>query len=152
MPLDDVVIPEVQAVLVNSLETVSSPLFGLLGAIRYGEQFQVAQPPELWILNKGGSFPEKQGSELEQSDWTVTLKALFPWANDQKQAEDVLGALIEPIRETFRLHLHLFTPTKVARARILNADWSWTVVNGAIYRVVELKLAVREKVPVQFNP
>jgi hypothetical protein len=150
VPLDDVVIPNVQKVITDSV--LSGPLQGFLGAVRYGEQLQVAQPPELWILNKNSGFPEKQGSELEQSDWVVTLKCLYPYLNDQMDCENRLAALIEPIRETFRLHLHLLAPTKVARARILTADWSWTVVNEIIYRVVELKLAVREKVPVQFNP
>lgn len=150
MALDDIVIPDVQQILVDS--AASGPLAGLLGGVRYGEQFQVAQAPELWILNKGAAFPEKQGSELEQSDWVVLLKCLFPFANDQKQAEDILAALIEPIRETFRLHLKLLHPKLIARARVLTADWSWTVINEGIYRVVELKLAVKEKVAVQFSP
>lgn len=150
MALDDVVIPNVQQVLVDSL--ASGPLMGMLGAIRYGEQLQVAQAPELWILNKNGAFPEKQGSELEQSDWVVTLRLLYPYENDQMNCENVLAALIEPVRLTFRLHLKLFDPTKIARARVLNADWSWTIVNEIVYRVVELKLAVREKIAVQFNP
>jgi len=150
MALDDVVIPNVQQVLVDSL--ASGPLFGLLGAIRYGEQRQVGQAPELWILNKNAAFPEKQGSELEQSDWVLTLRLLYPFENDQTNCENVLAALIEPVRETFRLHLKLLEPTKVARARVLNAEWSWTVIDEIVYRVVELKLAVREKVAVQFNP
>lgn len=150
MPLDDVVIPNVQQVLVDSF--ASGPLAGFVSAIRYGEQLQVAQSPELWLLNKNAVFPEKQGSELEQSDWVINMKVLAEWSNDSKDAEDVLARTIEPIRETFRLHLHLLDPTKVARARVLSADWSWTVVNEVIYRVVELKLAVREKVGVQFHP
>ena len=149
MALHDIVIPNVQAALVNSMQN-GGPLQGMLGAIRYGEQFSVAQAPELWILNKGGNFPEKEGSTLEQSDWVLTLKCLYPFANDQKQAEDILAALIEPIRQTFRAHIKIGAPTQIARARILSEDFSWTVVNEVIYRVVELKLAVREKVHVDF--
>jgi hypothetical protein len=149
MGLDDIVIPNVQAALVNSVAT--GVLNGKLGAVRYGEQFQVAQAPELWILNKGGVFPEKEGSTLEQSDWVITLKLLYPWANDQKQAEDILAALIEPVRQTFRAHIKIGAPLQIARARILASDWSWTVVNEVIYRVLELKLAVREKAHVEFQ-
>src|ERR1043166_5187033 len=105
MALDDVVVPNVQAVLIDSAQ--NGPLAGLLGAIRYGEQLQMGQPPELWIVNTRAKFPEKQGSTKDQSDWMLTLKCLYPFSNDQKHAEDVLGALIEPIRSTFRLHLHL---------------------------------------------
>jgi hypothetical protein len=149
MPLDDVVIPNVQAALVNSMQN-GGPLTGLIGAIRYGEQFQVAMAPELWILNKGAAFPEKEGSTLEQSDWVITLKCLYPFANDQKAAEDILAALIEPVRQTFRAHIKIGAPLQIARARIIATDWSWTVVNETIYRVIELKLAVREKAHAEF--
>jgi hypothetical protein len=147
MPLDDVVIPA----LLARLKEITGPADKQIRAVRYGEQFQVAQPPELWVLHMGGSFPEGAGSNLEQSDWNIELRLLYPFANDQRQAEIVLAALIEPMRDLFRAHLKMGLPTQISRARILSATWLWTVVNENIYRTINLRLAVREKSTARFN-
>jgi hypothetical protein len=79
------------------------------------------------------------------------LRVLYPFANDQKGAEDVLGALIEPIRNVFRMNLKLGDPIHIARARVVGGSWLWSVVNNTVYRTLSLRLAVREKYAVSFN-
>jgi hypothetical protein len=148
MPLDDIVIPN----LITTLADVTGPIDGMVRSVHYGEQFQIAQAPVCWILNAGASFPEKVGSDREQSDWSIELKLLYPFANDQTNAENVLGALIEPFRQCFRRHLKMGAPLKIARARILSASWAWGVVGDNVYRTCSLRLGVREKISVHFNP
>lgn len=154
MGLDNVVIPA----LISTLTNITGTTDKTVRVVRYGEQLQVAQAPECWIINATGTFPDKQGSDLEVSDWAVNLRLLYPYGNDQTQPEYVLGALIEPFRQLFRAHLHMGTiPSAspltpyIARARIMSATWGWTVINAVVYRFVDLRLAIREKGTVQFQ-
>jgi hypothetical protein len=152
MGLDDIVIPA----LTNTLGGIVGNGAKTVRVVRYGEQLSVAQAPECWIINASGNFPEKQGSDLEQTDWSINLRILYPYAIDQTQPEIVLGALIEPFRQLFRAHLHMGTTPSttapyIARARIMSATWGWTVINLVVYRFVDLRLAVREKSNAQFQ-
>lgn len=154
MALDDVVIPA----LITTLGNITGNGEKLVRVVRYGEQLQVGQPPECWIINASGSFPEKQGSDLEQTDWSINLRILYPYNIDQTQPEVVLGALIEPFRQLFRAHLHMGTSPQdradhayIARARIMSATWLWTVIDQVVYRAVDLRLAAREKSTLQFQ-
>jgi hypothetical protein len=148
MPLDDCVIPA----LLTTLQGITGSNDGQVRAVRFGEQLQVGQAPELWVVNLAGSFPEKEGSNLEQSDWRIELRLIYPFALDQTQPEVVLGKLIEPMRDLFRQHLKMGRPDLIARARILSATWLWSVINETVYRTVSLQLAVREKTSARFNP
>jgi hypothetical protein len=146
MALDDIVVPAIKDAL--------RPLIGAtpgFGDIKFGEWLQVAQPPEMWILPTKGGFPEKEGSELEQSDWVLDLKMLYPFANDAGVAEATLAALIEPVRQVFRRHLKLGRPQQIARARVLAVEMTWTIVNGDVYRAYTLKAHIKEKIPTHFS-
>lgn len=156
MGLDDVVIPA----LMKTLQGITGTTEGTVRSVRYGEQLSVGQAPECWVLNISASFPAKQGSDFEQSDWQVELRLFYPYGVDQTQPENVLSKLIEPMRQLFRSHLHMGTtpPTPqnpyipyIARARVMSATWLWSLVNNVPYRVVSLRLAVTEKSVVQFQ-
>lgn len=152
MGLDDIVIPALK----TTLEGITGNGDKQVRVIRYGEQLSVAQAPECWIVNISGGFPSRQGSDLEASEWQIELRLLYPYEIDQTQPEVVLGALIEPMRQLFRNHLHMGTtpsPTApyIARARVMSATWLWTVIDTTVYRAVSLRVAVVEKSNVQFQ-
>ena len=137
----------VTTLLLTTLRTLGTPAGGsVLKSVRYGEQFQVGPGPEMWVLNTTDQWPQKEGSNVEQSDWSFELRVLFPFANDTMNAEVALTKTIEPIRQLFRSHLKIGDTTgKISWARPGGASWSWMRVNDITYRVVSIRLTVREK-------
>jgi hypothetical protein len=118
---------------------------GMWRSVKYGEQFSVAQAPEMWLLNASAQWPMKAGSNVEQDDWFFDARILFPFANDQQNAEKQIAACFEPLRSLFRQHLKIGNPTRIAWARPMSASWSWTVVNNVTYRMASVRITVREK-------
>jgi hypothetical protein len=137
----------VATLLLTTLRTLQGPPgTSTVRAVKYGEQLQVIAAPEMWVMNTTADWPQQEGSNVEKNDWRFELRVFYPFAADQQNAEVQLTKTIEPIRQLFRTHLKIGDTTgKIAWARPLAASWSWTLVNNVTYRVVSIRVTVREK-------
>lgn len=136
---------------------------GVLMSLHFGEQFKVSgRGPVAWVMPASFTSPDYEGSDLEPTDWVIEVRLLHQFAPDQRHAEEVLFALVEPIRDVFRKHRKLSwtastSPTgqpinspntTIARATVGTGQWLYIEVNRVMYRMLTLNVLVKEKVPV----
>lgn len=133
---------------------------GKLMSVHLGEQWKVTgRGPVAWVMGGDWSEPEPGGSDLEMTAWSIEVRLLYQFAADQRHAEEVLMALIEPIRDVFRKHRKLqwtaaSSPTGIAinastpvtRTRVASGRWRYIAVNGIMYRMLTLNILVGEKI------
>lgn len=163
MSLDQNVIPGVLAALTSVVGGPASgqpTAPGKLSSVHLGEQFRVTgRGPVAWVM--GGNFtePEPGATSLEETAWVVEVRLLCQFAPDQRHADEVLQACIEPIRQAFRSHRKLmwasapgtgrqvnYPTSYITRARVSGGSWLYIAVNGVMYRMVVLTVLVGEKV------
>ena len=114
-----------------------------------GEQFSVPQSPFAWLLNENGEMPELQGSDLEQSNWTIVVRFLAENSADGPNAEKRLMPLLEQLRALLRAHIQMGLST-VKLTRMTRAEWGYVPVNGVWYRTLDCSILVKEKAPAQY--
>jgi hypothetical protein len=123
-------------------------------SVHLGEQFKVSgRGPVAWVMGNTWGEPEYEGSDLEPTDWVIEVRLLYQFAPDQRHAEEVLQALIEPIRAAFRMHRKLTfsalginpPPSPIARAKTAGGRFDYIVVNRVMYRMMTVNVAVKEK-------
>lgn len=168
MSLDQNVIPGIVAALQSLVAGPSSgqaTQAGVLTSVHVGEQFRVAgRGPVAWVMGASINEPEPGGSSLEKTDWGVEVRVLYMYTNDQRHAEDVLIAMIEPIRQAFRSHRKLiwsvapgtmlpvnYPNSNITRARVGSGRFMYTLIDGKLYRMLTLNVLVGEKVGVSYS-
>jgi len=142
VPLDTTILPGVYAAVERMVPS-------LIAGASIGPTSSIPQDPWAWVQTRALAAPEQEGSDLETSDWEVEILLFCTLAPDRVNAEQVLAALIEPMRQQFRSKIKMGQP-QIARARIASGAWGYMLVNGVEYRTVSLVCSVREKTSVTY--
>lgn len=174
MSFDGNVLPGILAALKSLTGGPSSggaTVPGQLMSVHLGEQWKVTgRGPVAWVLGSAMTEPEPGGSDLEKTNWQVEVRILHQFAPDQRHSEEVLAALIEPLRDVFRKHRKLswsqatsptggpinfppedMTQCTITRARVSAVRWQYILVDGVMYRMLAVTVLVGEKIGVRFQ-
>lgn len=169
MSLDTNVLPGVLGALKAMTAGPTSgqaTLPGKLMSVHLGEQWKVSgRGPVAWVMGASFEAPEIPGSDTEKTNWVIEVRFLYQFAADQRHAEDVLSALVEPFREVLRKHTKLSwtaatSPTgkainypnpAITRAYARSGRWLYILINGIMYRMLTVNVAVGEKVGVTYQ-
>lgn len=169
MSLDVNVFPGVMAALqtmVGGPTSGQATPTGKLMSVHLGEQWKVSgRGPVAWVMGASMEAPDPIGSDTEKTNWMIEVRFLYQFAADQRHAEDVLSALIEPFREVLRKHTKLswqispFTSAlpvnwpnpAITRTYVKSSRWLYILVNGIMYRMLTVNVAVGEKVGVTYQ-
>lgn len=168
MSLDGNVVPGVMAALKTLTGGPSSgqaTVLGKLMSVHLGEQWKVSgRGPVAWVMGGVLLAPEPGEASQEKTNWSVEVRFLHQFAPDQRHAEEVLMALIEPLREVLRKHTKLSwgpvtSPTgapinfpavgnTITRARVISGRFAYILINGIMYRMFIVNIGVGEKITV----